>query len=78
MFKEFMVIASNPIAERRGKKNLLGFGRCEEDFNRLVYCATHHPLFYPDFIEVYDLHGVKRFKFFKCASDGTMQEIETV
>lgn len=77
MLKKFMVIASAPCNRERGEKQLIGYGDGDDDFNRLVNSATHSPYFFPDVIEVYDAKGVKRIKLYECASDGTLQEVET-
>ena len=77
MPNKFMVIVSDPYIRERGKKYLFGHGKCDDDFNCLVHSATHSQYFFPDMIEVYDVNGVKRLKLYKCASDGTLQEVET-
>lgn len=77
MHMEFMVIASDPCGRERGEKKLIGYGKGDDDFNRLVHSATHSPYFFPDVIEVYDASGGKRLELYECASDGTLQEVET-
>ena len=77
MLEKHMVVASDAQIRRSGEKYLMGFGRCDEDFKRLVYSATPHPLFYPDVIEVYDVFGLMRLRLYECSNDGTLREIET-
>ncbi|HAK5457367.1 TPA: hypothetical protein H1V30_002988 [Salmonella enterica] len=76
MAEKFMITASDTNARRRGEKHMIGYGKCDEDFKRLVHSATHHTLFYPDVIEVYDVNFIKRLKLYECDGDGTLQEIE--